>query len=354
MEALGAAVGIVLVWAALNDVFHAVVVPRPTPSRYRPSAFVIRVTWPLWRGQSVGDGGRGERRLGTYAPFATVGLLVMWIAMLILGDGLIFNAIRDEFTPALPDLGTAIYAAGVALTTVGFGEIVPVAPLSRALAVIAAVMGLAVVALTVTYLFTLYGSLERRELGVTTLDERAGAPPSGVTLLEESRRAGRVEELPALFEKWEGWAAHVLDTHLAHPLLAYFRSSHDGESWVSALGALLDAATLVLTTIEGVPRGEATVMRGIGSHVVEDLTQVFGLAYERDAGVERSEFDDAYRSLGSAGYTLREPDAAWVDFSSTREQYAAGLNALARHFAVPPALWISDRTVLPHRASGRS
>ena len=354
MEWIGALVGLVLVWAALNDVFHAVVVPRPTPSRYRPSAFVIRVTWPLWRGQVAGDGGRRERRLGSYAPFATIGLLLLWIAMLIVGNALLFDAIRDQFDPALPDLGTALYFSAVALLTIGFGDIVPTGPVARTLSAAAGITGLGVIALTITYLFTLYGSLERRELGVTTLDERAGAPPSGVTLLEESSRFGRVAELPALFEKWEAWAAHVLDTHLAHPLLAYFRSSHDNESWVSALGALLDAATLVLTTIEDVPRGQAKVMRGIGSHVVEDLTQVFGLVYERDCGVERTEFDDAYQRLAAAGYRMRERDAAWADFSSTREQYAAGLNALAQHFAVPPALWISDRTVLPHRPTGRS
>jgi hypothetical protein len=321
MEWIGAAIGLVLVWATLNDVFHAVVVPRPTPSRYRPSAFVVRTTWRLWRDSFLADGGLRERRLGTYAPFALVGLLVLWILMLIVGGGLAFFAIRA---------------------------------LARLLAMGAGMTGLAIVALTVTYLFTLYGSLERREIAVTTLDERAGAPPSGVTLLEESAREGRVDELAALFEKWEGWAAHVLDTHQAHPLLAYFRSSHDQESWVSALGALLDAATLVLTTIEGGPRGQAAVMRGIGAHVVEDLSRVFGLEYERDCGIEREEFDDAYRRLGAAGYRMRDADAAWTDFAVTRERYAAGLNALARYFAVPPALWISDRSVLPHRTTERS
>ncbi len=354
VELLGALVGAVLVWAALNDVFHAVVVPRPTPSRYRPSALFVRLTWRLWRSQLAGDGGRRERRLGTYAPLATIALLLLWIAMLIVGNGLIFYAIRDQFDPALPDVATATYFAGVALLTIGFGDIVPTGPLARTLATTAGISGLAVVALTITYLFTLYGSLERRELAVTTLDERAGAPPSGVTLLEESARSGRVDELPSLFRKWEEWSAHVLDSHQAHPLLAYFRSSHDQESWVSALGALLDAATLVLTTVENVPRGQAKVMRGIGAHVVEDLSQVFGLEYDRDCGVERSEFDDAYRRLGSAGYALRDADGAWADFAATRELYAGGLNAIARHFAVPPALWISDRTVLPHRPTRRS
>ena len=354
MQWLVAAVGAVLVWAALNDVFHAVVVPRPTPSKYRPSALLIRTTWRLWRDGLPGDAARREQRLGTYAPLAVIALLVLWIAMLIVGNGLLFYAIADQYAPALPDLATSVYFAAISLLTIGYGDIAPIGPLARALAALAGMTGLAVVALTITYLFTLYGSLERRELAVTTLDERAGAPPSGVTLLEESARAGRVDELPSLFEKWEGWSAHVLDSHQAHPLLAYFRSSHDQESWVSALGALLDAATLVLTAIEEVPRGEAKVMRGIGAHVVEDLTHVFGLSYERDAGVERSEFDDAYSRLGAAGFRMREAGPAWTDFAATREQYAAGLNALARHFAVPPALWISDRTVLGHRPTGRS
>lgn len=354
MDLLAAAIGVVLIWAALNDVFHAVVVPRPTPSRYRPSAFVVRTTWPLWRSRLVGDGDLRERRLGSYAPFAVIGLLGMWIVMLIVGNGLVFYAIRDQFAPPLADPVTAVYAAGTALITIGFGDIVPTGALARILAMLAGITGLAVVALTITYLFTLYGSLERRELAVTTLDERAGAPPSGVRLLEESARAGRRSELADLFQKWEGWAAHVLDSHQAHPLLAYFRSSHDQESWVSALGALLDAATLVLTTMDDDAHGQAKAMRGIGAHVVEDLTRVFGLAYEQDSGVERAEFDDAYQRLAAAGYRMRDQARAWEDFSATRAEYAAGLNALARHFAVPPALWISDRTVLPHRPAGRS
>jgi hypothetical protein len=349
VEGLSAIAGVVLIWAALNDVFHAVVVPRPTPSRFRPSALVVRLTWPLWR-SLPGDGQRREQRLGSYAPFAVVGLLGLWIAMLISGSGLLFWSIGDEFDPPIFDLATATYFAGTALLTIGFGDITPEATLARALAVAAGMTGLAVVALTVTYLFTLYGSLERRELGVTTLDARAGAPPSGVRLLEDSARAGRANELAALFEKWEAWSAHVLDSHQAHPLLAYFRSSHDQESWVSALGALLDAATLVLTTVDDASRGQAAVMSGIGAHVVEDLTRVFGLEVERDCGVERSEFDDAYARLSAAGYRMRERDRAWGDFCATRSEYAAGLNALARHFAVPPALWISDRSVLPHRA----
>lgn len=349
MTALEAALGAFLVWAALNDVFASVVVPRPRPARYRPSALLVAATWSLWR-SGVDPGGEGaERRLGIYAPLALISLVIVWLAMLIAGFGLLFHTLAGELRPPPADVPTAMYFAGTALLTIGFGDIVPVGGVARLLAVAAGVTGLGVVALTITHLYSLYGSLERRELAVTTLDARAGAPPSGVHLLEESARSGSIDDLPRLFVQWEEWAALLLDSHQAHPILGYFRSSHDRESWVSALGALLDAATLVVTTLADGPRGPATVMRATGSHAVEDLARVFGLAVRRDHGVERSEFDLAYARLGAAGLRLRDPDAAWRDFSAQRAEYAAGLMALARHFAVPPTLWIGDRSVLQHR-----
>src|SRR5207302_11396167 len=102
-----------------------------------------------------------------------------------------------------------------------------------------------------------------------TLDSPAGAPPSGVQLLESMGRLGLINDLPALFLSWEKWAAEVLDSHLAYPLLCFFRSSHDNESCVSALGACLDAATLGLTRVEGCPAWRATLLPPLGAHPVE-------------------------------------------------------------------------------------
>lgn len=350
MALVEAIAGILIIYSALNDVFASVVVPRPTPARYRPAGLFIRATWALWRIGVDPSGEQGERRLGIFAPLVLISVVGVWIFMLLLGFGLLFLSLGDEVKPPLSDLHTAIWTAGSAFTTIGYSDRELQGGPIRTLALLSAVTGLGVVAITITYLFSLYASLERREIAVTTLDARAGAPPSGVRLLEETARSGSLADLPGIFTTWETWAAHVLDTHQAYPILAYFRSSHDRESWVSALGALLDAATLVLTTIEGGPRGPATFMRGTGAHVVEDLTRVFHLDADGDPYVERSEFDDAYGRLAAAGYTLRNADVAWAEFSSARAQYASGLSALARHFAVPPAMWISDRSVLPHRA----
>jgi hypothetical protein len=162
-----------------------------------------------------------------------------------------------------------------------------------------------------------------------------------------------IEELPRTFQSWEAWTAEVLDSHLAYPLLAFFRSSHDNESWISALGAVLDAATLVLSSVEGVPAGSARLLFDIGTHAVEDLTHFFQLEHGHEIGVERAEFDDALAALGLAGYRLCAADDAWVDFVELRGRYAGPLNALARNWATPPALWIGDRSTL-HRGDDRT
>ena len=137
--------------------------------------------------------------------------------------------------------------------------------------------GLGLFALVITLFFTLYGSFQRREVSVVVLQAGAGAPPSGVTLLETYALGGMLDDLPRVFYDWQAWAAEVLDSHLAYPVLAYFRSSHDEDSWVSSLGAVMDAATLVLTTIDGVPKGWAKLSLAVGNHCFEDLNFAFGV-----------------------------------------------------------------------------
>ena len=185
------------------------------------------------------------------------------------------------------------------------------------------------------------------------LDARAGAPPSGLTLLETCAGFGSDGELEEIFELWERWAAEVLESHLAYPILLFFRSTHDHESWVSAIGAILDATTLLLTAIEGGPRGQARATRALGSHLVEDIGRSFRFmdrrSDDRGPGIERAEFDDARARLGAAGYALvGDAEAAWAAFARSRAEYADALNALARYLEVPPAQWIGDRSYVLH------
>lgn len=348
LEVLEFVVGILVVGFFLNDVFQSVVVPRSTPTRIRASRQVIVYGWRACRalGLRSRTAESRERVLATFAPMIVILLLAVWIGGLIVGFGLLLYALRASTNPPIQHVGTALYFAATSLLTIGFGDIVATSGLARLVSIAAGMVGLGTIALAISFLFSLYANFQHREVLIVTLDARAGAPPSGVSLLETIARYGLDDDLPRLFADWEKWAAEVLDTHLAYPLLAYFRSSHDNESWVSALGAVLDATTLVLTTVVDGPRGPAKMMFAMGSHLVEDLSRFFRMTGDHEVGVERYEFDEARERLAAAGWTLVGAEESWVAFSRLRAQYAGPLNNMARWWAAPPTQWIGDRSIV--------
>ena len=356
--------GLVLVFLVGHDVFQSVVVPRWSSRHWRIAPWFTDKLWPLWRGLAGrrADGDAREDFLGTYAPLALMLMLIIWVGTLIMGFGLIFWGLCTRFKPILHSFGEALYVAGVTVLTIGFGDYAPEDGMARVFTLMAGASGLAVFALVISLLFTLYTTFERREVLSLGLDARAGSPPSGVALLQNYSQLELLDKLPQFFEAWEEWSAQVLQSHIAYPLLLFFRSSHDNESWIASLGAVLDSATLLITTVAPCdkcgkgPIGSARLMFRMGTHTVVDLSHWFGFRFDEDeappVGVERHEFDKAREQLAKAGFSLRPADQAWADFSHHRAQYAAGLNEMAKHFAAPPAQWVGDRSMidLRHRA----
>jgi hypothetical protein len=254
-------------------------------------------------------------------------------------------ALRDELQPVPPDFGSALYFAATTVLTLGFGDVVAVGAPARAIIITGAVTGLGAVALVVTFLFSLYGSYQRREILVVGLQAAAGAPPSAVALLETLAQLDLVGRLPDMFLDWERWAAEVLDSHVAYPLLGFFRSSHDNLSWISALGTVLDAASLVLTTITGVPRGEAKLFKRVGAHMVEDISNL-GFRLGEPTSLDRSAFDAACDRLEEAGYLLEPRALAWPAFEAARATYATRLEGMATYWATPASSWLGDPVAL--------
>jgi hypothetical protein len=345
-SAVAFTLGVFLLALTFWDLFETVVVPRPTPGWFRIGRYLVRSSWRVLRAFRDGRPGRSyDRLLGLFAPGATLALLVAWLITLILGYGLILYALRDELRPVPPDLGTTLYFAATSVLTLGFGDIVAEGAPARLIVASAAISGLGVVTLVVTFLFSLYGSYQRREIQVVALQAAAGAPPSAVALLETYAQLDLVHRLPELFIEWERWGVEVLDSHVAFPLLGFFRSSHDNLSWISALGTVLDAASLVLTTIEGLSRGEAKLFKRVGAHLVEDIYNL-GFRVGEPTALDRSDFDAACNRLEGAGYVLVPRDRAWPAFEGARAAYAPRLEAMARYWATPAASWLGDPVAL--------
>jgi hypothetical protein len=194
----------------------------------------------------------------------------------------------------------------------------------------------------------MFGAFQRREVRVTTIDVRAGAPPSGVAFLVGHAELNIRADMPASFLDMQAWTAEILDTHLAYPMLFYFRSSHDHASWIAALGAVLDAATLLLTTVTDEATGQAALLVEVGTHAMHDIADYFGLPMSGGPAVERREFADARARLALAGYNLRDEEISWREFCRFRSRYAEPLNGIARYWAIPPAQWIGDRSSVRH------
>ena len=355
MQVLEGLAGAAVIAVALLDVFQSVITPRPVAGRLRLSRFTTRWLWRACRWLALRRQGTMAREalLGSFGPAIVLVYLLLWLLLLVLGYGLLVNALADQVRPRPADLGTSLYVAGTSLFTIGFGDYVATTPAARALTLAAGATGLGVLALVVTFMFSLYGAFQRREVAVVTLEAGAVAPPSGVTLRETYAHAGIVGELADLFRRWQGAAAEILDGHLSYPVLAYFRSSHDNDSWVSSLGAVMDATTLVLTTIDGSEspvtrevKGWAKLSRAVLGHCIEDMVIYFRLPDVRDVGVERSEYREARERLEQAGYRLQPEAEGWEAFRGMRAEYAGRVNALARYWASPPAQWIGDDQIL--------
>ena len=357
MQLLEAGAGLLVLALVFWDAFETIIVPRPTPGWFRLARYLVRGTWRIVRGAPGGAITPGrDRLLGLFAPGAIILLLAAWLAGLVLGFGLVLFAMGDQLQPQPRDLGGAMYFAATSILTLGFGDIVAVGGVARATVLMAAASGLGIVALVVTFLFSLFGSYQRRELSVVLLQAKAGVPPSAVVLLENIARLDLVARLPDLFADWERWAAEVLDSHVAYPLLGFFRSSHDNLSWIGALGTVLDTASLVQTTILDVPKGTAELFTSVGSHLVEDLSNL-GFRAATFRGIDRVAFDAVHARLASAGYRLVPAAEAWAAFTAAQAGYAPGLAGMAAYWAVPTASWFGGSEPLrsaTHRRPGAS
>lgn len=343
--------GALVVLITIYDVFQSVVMPRPAVGRVRLSFTLIRGAWRLWR--KIAERPKKlqtrETALAAFAPMMLVTLLVLWGFSLIVGYALIFSGLHVGLQPQPDSFGTTLYFSTGRMLAFSVGGIEATGVATRVFAAIEAASGFGLFALVISLLFSLFSSFQRRETAVVALDALAGAPPTGIQLLESCANDGMPDQLIATFDEWRLWTVDVIESHLSYPLLFYFRSSHDNEAWPNSFGAVMDAATLVLTTVDGGPVGHARLMHKVGAHFVADMRDHFRYEGEAVAGVEREEFDEACLRLERAGYQLHNPDAAWEAFSALRSKYGAWLNQTTKGLGVPPAPWIGDRSYLPHR-----
>ena len=185
-------------------------------------------------------------------------------------------------------------------------------------------------------------ALHRRESLVLRLRARVGHTPSGVLLLETLTRIGpgRDKAMPEFFLAWEEWAADVLLTHRAYPILVYFRSTDEDCGWMAALGAVLDAAALIAVMGHEDAGEHALVCHRMGARLIADLARQFDMKAPLSPGLDCAAFFDALTRLEAAGYKCdRDPNLLWPEFQHLRSQHHPPLTAMTQRFGEPAATW---------------
>lgn len=339
-DVLIGAIGGVIVLLVASDIFRSLLVPRASTRWLRVAPLITLALFSGWQALASRIPDRDFRQTvrASLAPLMLVLLLVIWATFLILGFGLIFWADRANFAPRFVDLSDAIYAAGSAFSTLGINGKVS-GDLTRIAVLICSVTGLAIVTVVATFLISLQSGFGRREALVLRLEAHVTLPPAGIAILETYAREGVIERLGMFFETWELWAAEVAISHRAFPILVFFRSNDSRCEWLTALGAVLDAAALLDSAVENTPapaRAGAHFMLRTGSRLLCDVAHQFKVTPPPGFDVANADrFQDHRRRLADAGYdVVSDGEAAFRAFSERRRGYASSLTALARQLHI--------------------
>ena len=340
-----AIVAVVMIVVVFIDSFETMILPRRVRHSYRLARLYYFSAWRLWRkaAQVFPRGSWRHSFLSVFGPLSLLGLVTVWATGLIVGFALLHWSLgtalaRGHDTDS--DLTTYLYFSGTTFFTLGYGDLVPTDGFGRVLSVAEAGIGFGFLAMVISYLPVLYQAFSRREVPISKLDARAGSPPTAGEFLRRLFQAGASAELRELLGEWERWAAELLESHLSYPVLSYYRSQHDNQSWVAMLTMILDTSALLIAGIDSPDGYQARLTFAMARHAAIDL----GLVFQRrpkptpSDRLSADELTRLLKTIGLAGLKTRDANALGKAMTELRNLYEPIVNALAAHFQfdVPP------------------
>jgi hypothetical protein len=345
MRILSIVAGLIIILAVLLDAFETVVLPRRVRRFFRLSAAFYGITWIPWKWVTarIQTQARRESFLGYFGPLSLLFLLVLWAAGLVIGFALLqYGGGRHvQMGSNVITFGVLLYHSGETFFTLGYGDITPDSGLSRALSVLEAGMGFAFLGVVIGYLPTIYGAFSRREIEISLLDARAGSPPTASELLRRYGSCPQQDVLDQIFRDWEHWSAEVLESHISYPVLSYYRSQHNNQSWLGALTTILDATAIVITGVEGIRNEQARVTFAMARHAVVDLAQVIHAHYDPTvpSRLAPEETELLRKTLSERGLRLREGPEAEHKLAHLRGLYEPYVQGMAERLFISLPPW---------------
>ncbi|HEX4143576.1 MAG TPA: potassium channel family protein [Pirellulales bacterium] len=340
----------ILIWGAvLWDGFATIVLPRTvTPSR-RLSGRFNRWSWWLWS--------RAARRikqddlrlsfLSVYGPISVMLLLILWAGLMIVAFALIYQTMGQRFQASVgpADFGTLLYMSGSTFLTLGIGDVTSADPIGRLFMILEASSGLIFLGLVITYMPLLHQAYAAREVYNLLIHSRLRGSPVAIQLLHRYSGPDRAEILRGHLRDAEHWMAETLQSHLAHPVLSFYRAQHWGESWLVSVATIMDTCTLVIVGGEGLPAAQARLTYQMGVRLLTDLTHALAIRIDHDCPTRVSEADIPViaAAMQAAGLNLRLEQMRTLELLRLSREYEIYLIALSHWLMFPLTGWLPPK-----------
>jgi Ion channel len=352
MKLLIAIAGLFILLATLWEAFETIILPRRVTRPVRLVRIFYRVTWKFWAAVNrlFRSNKLREAHLSYYGPLSLLGLFATWAFLLILAFSMLHWSAGSAINAPgeTPTFRTDFYLSGTTFFTLGLGDVTPRTTLAKAITVTEGGMGFGFLGLMISYLPTLYGAFSQRELHISLLDARAGSPPTAAELLRRHAQFGNNEVLTPYLRDWEIWAAQLMESHLSYPVLCYFRSQHDNQSWLAAFTVVLDVSALLIAYGEGAAKWQSQLTFAIARHAVADLAEVLRVPPSRPVQdrLPPKEVEQVRNLLVECHASSKCGEAGDKKLIELREMYEPYLNGLSLRLLMPLPSWgVAHRSV---------
>jgi hypothetical protein len=336
--------GVYLVLATLLAAIRTFVLPRS--ARTLLTQVIFGLSYQLFRGltRRAKSFERVDSIMALYSPVTLLIVPLVLLGLILIGFTFIYWGLGPY------NFADSLRISGSSLLTLGFFTYQDTGYLI--IEFFEAAIGMILIALLISYLPTMYSGFTRRETLVTLLEVRAGSPPSPVDMITRAHRVRGLDDLQDVWTAWEVWFAELEESHTSLAPLVFFRSPHRDRSWVTAAGAVLDAAALAVSAVDIPHDPQADLTIRAGYLALRRISDFFGIEYDPDPtpsdpiSIARWEFDAAFATMAEAGVPLKaDREQAWRDYAGWRVNYDRVLLALAALTVAPYAPWSSDRSL---------
>jgi hypothetical protein len=335
--------GFITVLFTLSSALSTFVLPRAARSQLNRIVFGVLRRMFNFSMHFAKTYSRQDAIMAYYAPIGLMLLLPTWYLLILFGYAAMFWALNAG------NLFAVFRLSGSSLIGLGFDAsetlFVTILVFSEAM------IGLILVAMLIAYLPTMYSAFSRREQVVNMLEVRAGSPPSALEMLLRFNRNQGLDKLADYWKVWEEWFADIEESHTTLPALIFFRSPRAENSWVTAAGAVLDAASITLAAVDIPYEISAALSIRAGFLALRRIATYFDIPNpqspqfpETPICIERKEFEEVINQLSAAGLPIKsDREKVWRDFAGWRVNYDRALILLCGLVMAPQAPWSSDR-----------